>query len=85
MQPALCIESLLCLVGHVEVTHEDVTAPEADLTVSLLVRVVQLRLAARDLFTTTAGRNNILLIHRQACVSNGLGFVSAGKFSVKSK
>lgn len=53
MQPALCIKSLLRLVGHVEVTHEDVTAPEADFAVSLLIRVVQLRLAPWDLFTTT--------------------------------
>lgn len=65
MQPALCIESLLCFVGHVEVTHEDVAAPEADLTVSLLVRVVQLRLAPWDLYTTTAGQNSIFLSHHQ--------------------
>lgn len=60
VQPALGIESLLGLVGHVEVTHEDVTAPEADLAISLLVRVVQLRLAPWNLFTTTTVQNNIV-------------------------
>lgn len=58
VQPALGVESALCLVGHVEVTHEDMTAPEADLTVSILVRVVQLRLAPWNLFTTATGQNN---------------------------
>ena len=65
MQPALCVERLLRLVGHVEVTHEDVTAPEADLSVALLVWVVQLCLAPGELFTTTAGQNYILIIHHQ--------------------
>lgn len=76
MQPALRIESLLRLVGHVEVTHEDVAAPEADLSVSLLVRVVQLRLAPRDLFTTTAGQNDSFLTRAP---STCFEFVSAGR------
>lgn len=62
VQPTLCIESLLRLVGHVEVTHEDVTAPEADLPDPLAVLVVQLRLAPWDLFTATAAQNNISII-----------------------
>lgn len=59
VQPALCIRSLLRLVGQVEVTHEDVATPEADLTVSLLVGVVQLCLAPWELLTTAAAQNNI--------------------------
>lgn len=59
VQPALGIQSLLRLVGHVEVTHEDVAAPEADLTVPVLVWVVQLRLASWDLFTAAAAQNTV--------------------------
>lgn len=80
MQPALCIESLLRLIGHVEVTHEDVTPPEADLAISLLVRVVELRLAPWDLFTTATGQNSVFQIHRYARVLTWLRFVSARKF-----
>lgn len=54
VQPSLCIQSLLRLLRHVEVTHEHVTTPEADLSVSLFVWVVQLRLTPWDLFTTAA-------------------------------
>lgn len=51
VQPALCIQRLLCLVWRIEVTHEDVATPEADLAISFLVGVVQLCCAARDLLT----------------------------------
>lgn len=67
VQPALCIQSLLRLVGHVEVAHEDVATPEADLTVSLLIGVVQLCLATWEFLTTAAGQNKISLTH----LSNG--------------
>lgn len=63
MQPSFCIERLLCLFRHVEVTHEDVPTPEADLTVSFLVRVVQLCLAPWKLYATAA-EHNAFLIHR---------------------
>lgn len=52
VQPAFCIQSLLRLVRCIEVTHEDVATPEADLAVPLLVRVVQLCCATWDLLTT---------------------------------
>jgi len=55
VQPAVVVQGLLRPLGHVEVPHEDVAAPEADLAVALLVRVVQLRLAARDLFAAACG------------------------------
>lgn len=60
VQPTLAIECLLCLVRHVEVTHEDVTAPEADLTISFLVWVVQLCLAPQNLLTTATTQNHTL-------------------------
>lgn len=55
MQPALGIQSLLGLLGHVEVTHEDVAAPEADFTHSILVWVVQLRLTPGKVDTAALG------------------------------
>lgn len=54
VQPALFIQSIFRLVGHVKVPHEDVATPEADFTISLLVWVVQLCFAPWDLFTTAA-------------------------------
>lgn len=48
VQPALRVQSLLCLLGHVEVTHEDVASPEADFAHSVLVWVVQLRLTTGE-------------------------------------
>lgn len=57
MQPAVCIHGLLCHLSHVEVTHEDVSTPEADFTDSLLVWVIKLGLAAWDLLTTALGKH----------------------------
>lgn len=48
MQPAVRVQRLLRLVGHVQVAHEDVAAPEADLAVFVRVGVKDLRLAAGD-------------------------------------
>lgn len=56
VQPAVFVDGFLRLVEHVEVTHEDMAAPEADLTVSLLVGAVQLCFTSWDLFTTTIGQ-----------------------------
>ena len=56
VKPAVGVQSLLCLVSHVEVAHEHVAAPEADLAVPLLVWVVKLRLAPLDLLPAAAGR-----------------------------
>lgn len=50
VQPTLSVQGLLRLVRHVEVAHEDVAAPEADLAVALGVWIVQLRLAPGNLF-----------------------------------
>lgn len=72
VQPALCIQSLLRLLWHVEVTHEHVTTPEADFSVSLLVRVVQLRLAPWDLFTTAAEQNTFSSFTFLSLVSDAL-------------
>lgn len=54
VQPALRVQRLLRLVGHIEVTHKDVASPEADLAVSLLVFVVQLCFAPWELDTAAA-------------------------------
>lgn len=50
VQPALSIQGLLRLIGHVEIAHKDVAAPEADLAVALCIRIVQLRFAPGNLF-----------------------------------
>lgn len=59
VQPAFCIQGLLRLLRRIQVAHEDVAAPEADLAISLLVRFVQLRFAPWDFFTTTERQRNI--------------------------
>lgn len=54
VQPAIFIQSLLRLVGHIKVTHEYMATPKADFTVSFLIGVVQLCFAPWDLLSTTA-------------------------------
>lgn len=54
-QPAVRVQSLLGLLGHVEVTHEHMAAPEADFTHSILVRVVHLRLTPGKVHAAALG------------------------------
>lgn len=56
VQPAVLVQSLGRFVRHVQVAHEDVPTPETDLSVPLLVGVLQLRLAARHHLSTAAER-----------------------------
>lgn len=53
MEPAFIINHLLGFVFHVEVAHEYVPSPKADLPTAIRVWTVNHRLATAELFSTT--------------------------------
>ena len=57
VQPAALVQGLCGFVGHVQVAHEDVPTPEADLSVPVGIWVLQLGLAAGH-HLPTAGNTN---------------------------
>ena len=57
VQPAVLVQSLCGFVSHVQVAHEDVTTPETDLSVPVLVWVLQLHFTAWH-HLSTAGQTN---------------------------
>lgn len=52
VQPAICIQSLFGFIGHIQVAHEHMTAPETNLSIAIGIRVKDLRLAAWNYLST---------------------------------
>ena len=64
VQPAILVKSLCCFIGHVQVTHEDVSTPETYLSIPVLIRVVQFRLAAWHHLPTAGKTSHKSLQHQ---------------------
>lgn len=63
VQPALLVQGLLSLFWLIQVAHEHMTPPETDLTIPILVWLVQLGLAANHHLSTAEDNIMISILH----------------------